>query len=50
MVAPNTGFYATPELGKQEVRMAYVLNVKEIQKAVQCLRHALEVYPGVTYD
>jgi hypothetical protein len=24
--------------------------VKEIQKAVQCLRHALEVYPGVTYD
>lgn len=44
MMAPNTGFYATPELGRQEVRMAYVLKLEEIQKAVQCLRHGLEAY------
>ena len=48
MMAPNTGFYATPELGKQEVRMAYVLNLEEIQKAVQCLRHGLKAYAALT--
>ena len=47
MMAPNTGFYATPELGKQEVRMAYVLNLEEIQKAVQCLRHGLKAYAAL---
>jgi len=31
-------------LGRQEVRMAYVLKLEEIQKAVQCLRHGLEAY------
>ena len=46
MMAPNTGFYATPGLGKQEVRMAYVLERKEIEKAVACLRAALSTYPG----
>ena len=46
MVAPNSGFYATPGLGKQEVRMAYVLHLDEIQKAVQCIEAALRVYPG----
>ena len=46
MMAPNTGFYATSGLGKQEVRMAYVLEREEIEKAVTCLRVALSVYPG----
>ncbi|MCH1583552.1 MAG: pyridoxal phosphate-dependent aminotransferase [Flavobacteriales bacterium] len=46
MMAPNSGFYATPGLGKQEVRMAYVLHLDEIQKAVQCIKAALQVYPG----
>ncbi|MDE0870635.1 MAG: pyridoxal phosphate-dependent aminotransferase [Flavobacteriales bacterium] len=47
MLAPNTGFYATPGLGKQEIRMAYVLEVSEIRKAVTCIAEALKVYPGV---
>lgn len=46
MMAPNTGFYATRGLGKQEVRMAYVLKREEIEKAVACLRAALSAYPG----
>ena len=46
MMAPNTGFYETPGLGKQEVRMAYVLEREEIEKAVACLRAALSAYPG----
>lgn len=47
MMAPNTGFYATPDLGKQEVRLAYVLEREEIEKAVACLRAALSAYPGM---
>ncbi|ASZ11328.1 pyridoxal phosphate-dependent aminotransferase [Chitinophaga pendula] len=46
MLSPGTGFYATPGLGKQEVRFAYVLNTEAIAKAMLCLREALEVYPG----
>ena len=46
MMAPNKGFYATPGLGKQEVRMAYVLEREEIEKAVTCLQVALSGYPG----
>ena len=48
MLAPATGFYATPGLGKQEVRLAYVLNVDSINKAMDCLEEALKVYPGKT--
>ncbi len=44
MVAPATGFYATPGLGKQEVRIAYVLKLEDIQHAVQCLKIALKQY------
>ncbi|MEJ7627893.1 MAG: pyridoxal phosphate-dependent aminotransferase [Ferruginibacter sp.] len=47
MLAPATGFYSTPGLGKNEVRLAYVLNVVSINKAMDCLEKALEVYPGV---
>jgi aspartate aminotransferase len=46
MMAPNSGFYATPGLGKQEVRMAYVLHQDDIRKAVQCIAVALQKYPG----
>jgi aspartate aminotransferase len=46
MMAPATGFYATPGLGKNEVRLAYVLNTTDISHAMVCLEKALEVYPG----
>ena len=48
MLAPATGFYGTEGLGKQEVRLAYVLNINDINKAMDCLEKALEVYPGKT--
>jgi aspartate aminotransferase len=48
MMAPATGFYATPGSGKKEVRMAYVLNVESINNAMDCLQEALKVYPGKT--
>ena len=45
MLAPATGFYSTPGLGKQEVRLAYVINVDAINAAMDCLEKALEEYP-----
>ena len=48
MMAPASGFYATKGLGKQEVRLAYVLNQDALKNAVQCLEEALTVYPGRT--
>ena len=45
MLAPATGFYGTEGLGKQEVRLAYVLNCEDINKAMDCLEKALEAYP-----
>jgi len=44
MLAPATGFYASPGLGLQEVRLAYVLNVNSLNKAMDCLEKALEAY------
>jgi aspartate aminotransferase len=46
MLAPASGFYSTPGLGKQEVRIAYVLKKEDLAKAVKCLEEALKVYPG----
>lgn len=46
MLAPATGFYGTPGLGKNEVRLAYVLNLSSIDAAMECLEKALEQYPG----
>lgn len=46
MLAPATGFYGTPGLGKQEVRLAYVLNTTAIHAAMDCLQEALKQYPG----
>jgi aspartate aminotransferase len=48
MLAPATGFYGTPGLGKNEVRLAYVLNLDDLSKAMDCLEAALKVYPGRT--
>lgn len=48
MLAPATGFYGTPGLGKQEVRLAYVLNLSAIDAAMDCLQNALKQYPGRT--
>lgn len=48
MMAPCTGFYAFPERGRTQVRLAYVLEEELLRKAVECLRHALRSYPGVT--
>jgi aspartate aminotransferase len=46
MLAPATGFYGTKGLGKNEVRLAYVLNLKALDAAMDCLEKALEIYPG----
>ena len=48
MLAPATGFYGTPGLGKREVRLAYVLNLNDINEAMDCLEQALLQYPGRT--
>jgi len=50
MLAPATGFYNTQGLGKNEVRLAYVLNSDAINNAMNCLEKALEVYPGIVSD
>ncbi|MCB9222599.1 MAG: pyridoxal phosphate-dependent aminotransferase [Crocinitomicaceae bacterium] len=46
MMAPASGFYATKGLGKDEARIAYVLEKSALKDAVECLREALKVYPG----
>ncbi|MDR6782999.1 aspartate aminotransferase [Pedobacter africanus] len=46
MMAPATGFYSTEGSGKNEVRMAYVLNTADLNKAMDCLDIALQQYPG----
>ena len=46
MMAPATGFYSTKGAGKNEARLAYVLNKESLEKAVECLRAAIEQYPG----
>ncbi len=44
MMAPAAGFYATPGKGKNEVRLAYVLNKEDINAAMDCLEAALKQY------
>lgn len=46
MMAPATGFYSTPGKGKHEVRLAYVLNIDSLRKAVQILEEGLKAYPN----
>lgn len=47
MLSPGTGFYATPGKGKDEVRIAYILEKDLLEQAMDCLAHALTVYPGI---
>lgn len=47
MLAPATGFYGTPGLGKHEVRVAYVLNEESIHAAMDCLEAALKEYSSL---
>ncbi|MGF1587564.1 MAG: pyridoxal phosphate-dependent aminotransferase [Bacteroidales bacterium] len=48
MLAPASGFYSTPGLGRDEVRIAYVLNCEDLKRALNCLEQGLKVYPGRT--
>jgi aspartate aminotransferase len=47
MVAPAEGFYATPGLGRDEVRIAYVLDRRDLEAAVRILAHAIPTYQAV---
>lgn len=46
MMAPGAGFYTTPGAGHNEVRIAYVLNKHDLERALFILSRALEAYPG----
>lgn len=46
MFAPGNGFYVTPGAGKQEIRIAYVVEEAKLRSAMKCLDEALKVYPG----
>jgi aspartate aminotransferase len=48
MVAPAGGFYSNPELGKTQVRIAYVLKTEDLKAAMKCMEIALKQYPGRT--
>jgi len=44
MVAPAAGFYSTPGVGLNQIRIAYVLNTNSLKKAVNIIKEALKVY------
>lgn len=46
MMAPANGFYASPELGIDQVRIAYVLNKTDLAAAMECLSEGLKSYSG----
>jgi aspartate aminotransferase len=48
MLTPGNGFYVTPGLGVQEVRVAYVINETKLKRAMKCLDEALKAYPKKT--
>ena len=50
MIAPAAGFYSTPGLGKNEARIAYVLKIDDLKKAMKTLEEALKAYPGRTVE
>ncbi len=50
MMAPATGFYSSADAGKNEVRLAYVLNKEDLKNAMICLEKALQEYPGRLVD
>ena len=46
MIAPADGFYATPGLGTDEARLAYVLSQDDLREAMAAFAEGLEAYPG----
>jgi len=50
MMAPAAGFYTNSIAGKQQVRLAYVLNINDLKNATICLEEALKIYPGRTIE
>ena len=50
MLAPASGFYTTPDMGRNEVRIAYTLKKEDLAKALVVLEKALEAYPGRTIE
>ena len=44
MFAPGEGFYATPGKGRNEVRLAYILNQRDLRRAMEVLAHGIEAY------
>lgn len=50
MLSPGAGFYATKGLGKQEIRIAYVLNCDDLNRAMDCLEVALKEYQVLRSD
>ena len=46
MVAPAQGFYSTSDIGKQQIRIAYVLNQEELKNAITVIEEGLKIYPG----
>jgi aspartate aminotransferase len=48
MVTPAASFYKTPGKGKNHARIAYVLEVEEMDKALKILEEGLKAYPGRT--
>ena len=48
MLAPASGFYSDPTKGRNEVRIAYILNKADLRRALMILGEALKVYPGRT--
>ncbi len=49
MLSPANGFYQTPGLGRQQVRLAYILNLQDLDASLTCLEQALLAYPGRTF-
>ena len=49
MLAEGAAFYATPGRGKNEARLAYILNENDLHAAMDCLEVALQKYPRKTY-
>jgi aspartate aminotransferase len=47
MMAPAAGFYATPGLGKNQLRIAYVLKKEDLIKSVNILKQGLKVYKNL---
>lgn len=46
LMAPGEGFYLTPGVGKNQARIAYVLEAAQLERALDCIRVGLENYPG----